>query len=61
VEIAADTGRAGRAVQPEDVAGVEATAEQEAEKQDHSLGDAADQPTHGSTVDARLGRAAFKG
>ena len=57
VEVAADARRAGRAVQPGDLAGIESAAEQEAEEQDHRLRDPADQAAHAFTVNA--GRVGF--
>ncbi len=56
MESGADARRAGRSVQPGDQAGVHAAAEQEAQEQDHRLGDVADQAAHGFHCKRGAGR-----
>ena len=50
MEVGPNSRRPGRAVQPWGAAAIDAAAEQEAEEEDESLGDRADQAWHGTTV-----------
>ena len=55
MELGADAARSGGTVQPWSAAADHAPSEQEAKEEDESLGERADEASHGTTLSARAG------